>query len=78
MYNSGDPLLNKYHVDRVTVAEIEDRDPDPNLDDVNGSEVGTKDNDDVVQPRLRDQFDMGVFRDGLATHMWARFEHRLW
>ncbi|POO00842.1 hypothetical protein TorRG33x02_034730 [Trema orientale] len=78
MYNSMDPLLNKYNVDRVTVAEIEDRDPDPNLDDVNRSEVGAEDNDDVVQPRLGDQFDMGAFRDGLAARMWARFERRPW
>ncbi|PON84628.1 hypothetical protein TorRG33x02_195670 [Trema orientale] len=78
MYNIGDPLLNKYNVDGATVAEIEGRDPDPSTDDVDGLEVSIKDNANVVQPRFRDQFDMGAFRDRLAISMWERYERRPW
>ncbi|PON77021.1 LOW QUALITY PROTEIN: hypothetical protein PanWU01x14_030300 [Parasponia andersonii] len=68
MYNMGNPLLNKYNVVGATVAKIEG-DPDPGTNDVDRFEVSIKDNDDVVQPRFRDQFDMGTFTDRLEIHM---------
>ncbi|PON97527.1 hypothetical protein TorRG33x02_067290 [Trema orientale] len=78
MYNMGDPLLSKYNIDGATITEIGGRDPDPSTDDVYGLEVGVENNDDVVQPRFRDQFDMGTFRDMLVIRMWERYERRPW
>ncbi|PON93508.1 hypothetical protein TorRG33x02_107860, partial [Trema orientale] len=70
-----DPLLSKYNIDGATVAEIESRDPNPSTDDVYRLEAGVKDNDDVVQPRFRDQFDMKHLG---AVRMWERYERHPW